>query len=118
MDLSYVSIEDRIRNMMQFGIDLSVKIGNLKCFFSLVKIGFLIMRVIIRTREKDVFIEAKNWLREKTRLPFEIADPRFHSVARPQNESRENMGNIGGFIRQFHDRRLRPPFEIERIKSP
>ena len=74
---------------MQKCFGLSVKRGNLKCFFSLVKIGFLMIRVMFRTREKDVFIEAKNWLREKTRLPFEIADPRFHSVARPQNSIAE-----------------------------
>ena len=40
--------------------------GNLKSFFSLVKIGFLIFRVILRTREKDVFIEAIKWPSEKT----------------------------------------------------
>ena len=61
-----MSIDDRMRNMMQFGIDLSVQLGNLICFFSLVKIGFLIVRVIRRTREKDVFIEANKWLSEKT----------------------------------------------------
>jgi hypothetical protein len=44
--------------------------GNLKSFFSLVKIGFLIFRVIRRTREKDVFIEANKRPREKTTLPF------------------------------------------------
>ena len=53
------------------------------------KIGFLIVRVIVRTRENDVFIEANKWLSEKTRLPFEITDPRFQSAARPQNSTAE-----------------------------
>jgi hypothetical protein len=63
--------------------------GNLKSFFSLVKIGFLIFRVIRRTREKDVFIEATKWPSEKTTLPLKHADRRFHSAARPQNETAE-----------------------------
>ena len=63
--------------------------SNLKNFFSLVKIGFLNFRVIIRTREKDVFIEANKRPREKTRLPLKLADRRFHSAARPQNETAE-----------------------------
>ena len=40
--------------------------GNLLLLFSLVKIGFLIVKVIRRTREKDVFIEVNKWLSEKT----------------------------------------------------
>jgi hypothetical protein len=63
--------------------------GNLKSFFSLVKIGFLIFRVIRRTREKDVFIEASKSPREKTTLPLKHADRRFHSAARPQNGTAE-----------------------------
>jgi hypothetical protein len=63
--------------------------GNLKSFFSLVKIGFLIFRVIRRTREKDVFIEASKRPREKTTLPLKHADRRFHSAARPQNGTAE-----------------------------
>ena len=63
--------------------------GNLKSFFSLVKIGFLIFRVILRTREKDVFIEATRWPSEKTTLPLKHADRRFHSAARPQNGTAE-----------------------------
>ena len=98
--------------MMQKCFGLSVKRGNQKCFFSLVKIGFLKFRVIVRTREKDVFIEANNWLREKTRLPFEIVICGFilrpGRRTQPQNESRENRGNIGGFLTADYDRRLRP----------
>ena len=121
MDQFYEGIEDQIWNMMQKCFGLSVKRGNQKCFFSLVKIGFLKFRVIFRTREKDVFIEANNWLREKTRLPFEIADPRFHSAARPQNSTAEwvpreqgkhrrfhSAVSFGGFMTADYDRRLRP----------
>ena len=90
--------------------------GNLKCFFSLVKIGFLIFRVMWRTREKDVFIEAKNWLCEKTRLPLKLTDRRFHSAARPQNVTAEWVPREAGELRLFHsaatdrrsNRRIRP----------
>ena len=91
---------------MQKCFGLSVKRGNQKCFFSLVKIGFLKFRVIRRTREKDVFIEAKNWLHEKTTLPLKLADRRFHSAARPQNETAELVPRKAGELR-----RPRPPIQ-------
>ena len=33
-------------------------------------------------------------------MPLKLADRRFHSAARPPNESREMQGNFGVFIRQ------------------
>ena len=75
-----------------------------------------------QNKRKDVFIEAKNWLCKKTRLPFEINDPRFHSAARPQNldrrmspeRTRETSAvSFGDFLTADYDRRLRP-----REKSP
>ena len=84
--------------------------SNLICFFSLLKIGFLIIRVIIRTRERDVFIEAKNWLCEKTRLPLKLTDRRFHSAARPQNVT---VKLVQRALEIFcgYDRRPQPPNE-------
>ena len=43
----------------------------------------------VRTREKDVLIEATKWPSEKTALPLKHADRRFHSAARPQNGTAE-----------------------------
>ena len=74
------------------------------------------IRVMIRTREKYVFIEANKWLHEKIRLPFEIADLRFHSAAKPQNSTAEWSPERTGELRRFHDRRSRPPFDTEIIK--
>ena len=76
--------------------------SNLICFFSLLKIGFLIIRVTIKTRERDVFIEAKNWLCEKTRLHLKLIDQRFQSAARPQNETSEWVPREAGKHRLFH----------------
>ena len=76
------------------------------------KIGFLIFRVIRRTREKDVFIEASKSPREKTTLPLKHADRRFHSAARPQNGTAEWVPRKAGEHRRFYsaatDRRSRP----------
>ena len=60
------------------------------------------IRVIIRTREKDVFIEANKWLSEKTRLPLKLTDRRFHSAARPQNVTAEWLPREAGELRLFH----------------
>ena len=60
------------------------------------------MRVTLRTREKDVFIEANKWLSEKTRLPLKLTDRRFHSAAGPQNETAEFVPRETGEIRLFH----------------
>ena len=118
MDLSYECIADRMRNMMQFGIDLSVEMGNLICFFSLVKIELLIIKVIIRIREKDVFIEANKWLSEKTRLPLKLTDRRFQSAARPQNETAKWVPRDAGELRRFHsaatDRRSNRRMDLTR----
>ena len=66
----------------------------------------------IRTREKDVFIEANKWLSEKTRLPLKLTDRRFHSAARPQNVSAERVPRETGELLRFHsaatDRRIGP----------
>ena len=42
-------------------------------------------------RESEIFIDLKNWACEKTSLPFEIADLRFHSAARPPNEIADSL---------------------------
>ena len=76
--------------------------SNLNLLFSLLKIGFLIIRVTIRTRESGVFIEANKWLCEKTRLPLKLIDQRFQSVARPQNETAEWVPREAGEHRLFH----------------
>ena len=81
--------------------------SNLNLLFSHLKIGFLIIRVTIRTRESGVFIEAKNWLCEKTRLLLKLTDQRFHSAAtnrrsnrriRPDNNRGTTAVSFGGFV--------------------
>ena len=80
--------------------------SNLTCFFSqkfsLIKVGFLMMRVTIRTRKSGVFIEANKWLCEKTRLLLKLTDQRFRSAARPQNETAEWVPRETGEHRLFH----------------
>ena len=76
--------------------------SNLICFFSLLKIGFLIIRVTIRTRESGVFIEANKWLSEKTRFPLKLTDQRFDLVAMPQNVTAELLPIEARELRLFH----------------
>ena len=76
--------------------------SNLNLLFSLLKIGFLIIRVRIRTRESGVFIEVNKWLYEKTRLPLKLTDRRFQSATRPQNETVERVPREAGEHRLFH----------------
>ena len=70
------------------------------------------MRVIFRTRESGVFIEANKWLCEKTRLPLKLTHRRFQSAARPQNETAELVPRETGEHRLFHsaatNRRIGP----------
>ena len=75
--------------------------SNLNLLFSLLKIGFLIIRVTIRTRESGVFIETNKWLCEKTRFPLKLTDRRFQSTAKPQNETAEWVPRDAGEHRLF-----------------
>src|SRR5579862_6370404 len=76
--------------------------SNLILLFSLLKIGFLIIRVTIRTRESGVFIEANKWLSEKTRLPLKLTDRWFQSAARPRIETSKLVPRETGEHRLFH----------------
>ena len=100
--------------------------SNLTCFFSqkfsLIKVGFLMIRVICRTRKGGVFIEANKWLCEKTRLPLKLTDQRFQSAARSQNETAEWVPREAGEHRLFHsaaiDRRSNRRIGLDKNRGP
>ena len=64
-----------------------------------------------------IFIDIKNWACEKTSLPFEIADRRFHSAARPQNSTAEWSPERTGELRRYRNRRSQPQNQSREKKS-